>query len=264
MWESEHGPSGEAHAPAGASTGNDEINRIVKGGNYGWPTVAGDQTAPGMRNPVAHAPNSPAWAPGGLAIGPDRIMYAPFLAGTELRAFSISGDGIAGQATLFDGTYGRMRAATADRTHLWLTTSNNTNDEKVLRVPFDPASIAAPAATCASARRARKARRPADPRPAAQDRARRPVPPGQGPAVEAGAEAGQGVQATPARRGAARRAPVDHGRAPGDQAQAGACEGPGRQGHHPRRQARRRDDQAQPQEPSRSCARPRAARAGSS
>ena len=149
MWESEHGPSGEAHAPAGANTGNDEINRIVKGGNYGWPTVAGDQTAPGMRNPVAHAPNSPAWAPGGLAIGPDRIMYAPFLAGTELRAFRISGDGIAGQASLFDGTFGRMRAATADRTHLWLTTSNNTNDEKVLRVPFEQASITAPAATCA-------------------------------------------------------------------------------------------------------------------
>ena len=141
MWESEHGPSGEAYAPAGAKTGNDEINRIDKGADYGWPTVAGDQTAPGVRTPVAHASSSPAWAPGGLAFGPDRVMYAPFLAGTELRAFTTSGDTITGQASLFDGTFGRMRAATADATHLWLTTSNDTNNEKVVRVPFDPASI---------------------------------------------------------------------------------------------------------------------------
>ncbi|HEX5910524.1 MAG TPA: PQQ-dependent sugar dehydrogenase, partial [Thermoleophilaceae bacterium] len=55
MWESEHGPSGEAHAPAGMKTGNDEINRIEAGRDYGWPLVAGDQTAAGMTPPVAHA-----------------------------------------------------------------------------------------------------------------------------------------------------------------------------------------------------------------
>ena len=160
MWESEHGPSGEAHAPAGAKTGSDEINRIDKGANYGWPTIAGGQTAPGMRTPVAYAPTSPAWAPGGLAIGPDRVMYSPFLAGTELRAFTTSGDTVTGQASLFDGTFGRMRAATADRTHLWLTTSNDTNDEKVLRVPFDPATATAPAAACGSAAAAPAPARP--------------------------------------------------------------------------------------------------------
>ena len=93
MWESEHGPSGEAYAGQGGSaTGNDEINRIDRGANYGWPTIVGDQTAPGMRNPEAHASSSPAWAPGGLAFGPDRVMYVPFLAGRELRAFTTSGD----------------------------------------------------------------------------------------------------------------------------------------------------------------------------
>lgn len=143
MWESEHGPSGEAHAPAGAKTGNDEINRIDKGANYGWPTIAGDQTSPGMRTPVVHASSSPAWAPGGLAFGPDRVMYTPFLAGKELRAFTTAGDGISGQASLFAGTYGRLRAATADSRNLWLTTSNDTNDEKVLKLAFDPASIPA-------------------------------------------------------------------------------------------------------------------------
>ena len=142
MWESEHGPSGEAYAgQGGGATGNDEINRIVKGGNYGWPTVVGSQTAPGLRNPAAHAASSPAWAPGGLAFGPDRVMYVPFLAGKELRTVRTAGDAISGQASLFAGTYGRLRAATADSTHLWFTTSNDTNNEKVLRVAFDPASI---------------------------------------------------------------------------------------------------------------------------
>jgi len=41
IFESEHGPSGEFGHFA-----NDEINRIIKGGNYGWPKVIG---APGIR-----------------------------------------------------------------------------------------------------------------------------------------------------------------------------------------------------------------------
>jgi len=44
LFESEHGPSGESLLFA-----NDEINVIVKGGNYGWPKVVG---APGMKTYV--------------------------------------------------------------------------------------------------------------------------------------------------------------------------------------------------------------------
>ena len=44
MWESEHGPTGEAYF--GGKRYRDEVNRIVAGGNYGWPTVMGEETPP--------------------------------------------------------------------------------------------------------------------------------------------------------------------------------------------------------------------------
>ncbi len=41
LWASEHGPSG-----------NDEINVIQSGSNYGWPTIQGAGTASGMQTPI--------------------------------------------------------------------------------------------------------------------------------------------------------------------------------------------------------------------
>ncbi len=66
LWAIEHGPRG-----------GDEINRIHKGGNYGWPlvthginydgtTITPDTTAPGMIDPILH------WTP---SIAPCGYMY---------------------------------------------------------------------------------------------------------------------------------------------------------------------------------------------
>ena len=41
LWATEHGP-----------VGNDEINWIESGANYGWPKIQGAETMPGMRTPV--------------------------------------------------------------------------------------------------------------------------------------------------------------------------------------------------------------------
>ena len=159
MWQSEHGPSGEGYAgqspPAG---GHDEINRIDAGVNYGWPTIIGDQTSPGMRNPAVHSGPAPAWAPGGLAIGPDGRLYAPLLAGQRLTHFALAGEGLADQRNQFS-ELGRQRAATAANGFLYFTTDGA--DAELLRVPFDGAqapacpagsAIATPAPTAATPR----------------------------------------------------------------------------------------------------------------
>src|SRR5438128_1352407 len=54
LWESEHG-----------NTGNDEINIIERGLNYGWPRIEGSQTMPGMQPPITFY--SPAIAPSGAS-----------------------------------------------------------------------------------------------------------------------------------------------------------------------------------------------------
>ena len=147
MWESEHGPSGESYAGQNGPAGShDEINRIDRGADYGWPTIIGDQTSPGMRNPVVHAGNSsPAWAPGGLAIGPDGRLYAPLLAGQRLLHFSIAGDTLVDQQNQFS-ELGRQRVAAAANGFLYLTTDGT--GARLLRVPFDAAR--APACTPAA------------------------------------------------------------------------------------------------------------------
>ncbi len=78
MWETEHGPSGEAYTGSIPNRGSrDEINRIDKGANYGWPLIVGDETRQGMRSPVISSGDSTTWAPGGLTFGPDGRLYAP-------------------------------------------------------------------------------------------------------------------------------------------------------------------------------------------
>lgn len=65
MWASEHG-----------NVGNDEINRLQAGRNYGWPTIVGSQTRPDMETPVVLFESG--IAPSGLS----------FYSGTKIPALS--------------------------------------------------------------------------------------------------------------------------------------------------------------------------------
>ena len=104
MWESEHGPSRRVATPGRAAASRERRDQPHRqGANYGWPTIVGDETSPGMRKPVAHASSSPAWAPAAWPSGPTasctcRSWQAPSCARSPPRATRITS-----QASLFDG-----------------------------------------------------------------------------------------------------------------------------------------------------------------
>lgn len=116
LWETEHGPTGEQHGPqypgGNGQSGRDELNLIVRGGDYGWPTVSGPGAAPGTIAPVAVAGDRPPWAPGDVAVGGDGSLYAPFLAGTQLHRFDVRAGAVFDQATHL-ADLGRLRVAVA-------------------------------------------------------------------------------------------------------------------------------------------------------
>ncbi|MBI2957355.1 MAG: PQQ-dependent sugar dehydrogenase [Chloroflexi bacterium] len=60
LYATEHGPSGGAFG-----VGNDEVNYVERGRNYGWPLIQGDQSREGMVVPVKHSGRAETWAPSG-------------------------------------------------------------------------------------------------------------------------------------------------------------------------------------------------------
>ena len=60
-----HAVTGEPWGSEHGQTGNDEINRLQPGRNYGWPVIEADQTRAGMETPVLFF--SPSIAPSGAS-----------------------------------------------------------------------------------------------------------------------------------------------------------------------------------------------------
>jgi glucose/arabinose dehydrogenase len=121
----------------------DELNRVVKGGNHGWPEVEGRGAREGFVEPQVVWRTSEA-SPSGLAIVDD-VAYVAGLRGRRLWQVPLAG-GTAGRpvATL-DGDLGRLRTVEAapDGGGLWVTTSNTDGrgsaqdgDDRVVRVPL--------------------------------------------------------------------------------------------------------------------------------
>lgn len=127
----------------------DELNRVVAGGNYGWPEVTAEQSRAGTISPVLHSGVSKSWAPssatfvthGQLA---GRLLFTG-LKGEALYCVTFDPDDlrrIVALRELFTGRFGRLRSVTqAPDGAIYFTTSNGdglgkqpAGGEKLLRL----------------------------------------------------------------------------------------------------------------------------------
>ena len=132
LWSTEHGPF----------PGEDEINVIEKGANYGWPVITGGATQSGMKTPVLQSTTATTWAPSGCEIH-NGVLYFSALRGQALYAAHLSGATVSSIDRHFYQTYGRMRAVSVNNGLIYAATSNRDhnggpllqpNDDKVLRI----------------------------------------------------------------------------------------------------------------------------------
>lgn len=142
----EHGPDN-----------NDEVNRLVDGGDYGWPDVSGPSGGAG-------GTVDPIWASGPATIATSGVAFAAepqwsglrgalviaTLKDQSLRALPLTPDGATAAGpmeTLFDAElgHGRLRGVTpAADGGVWVTTSNGSGEDRILRVRPVPPTVPAP------------------------------------------------------------------------------------------------------------------------
>lgn len=139
---SEHGP--ENH---------DEVNVLRRGVNYGWPDARGPQTDGGRYEPAIWSSGSGGTvAPAGAVFvdAPGSPLHEAFVFATlkeaQIHVMQIADDdaGVAAEDVIFDGSWGRLRAATwGPDDALYVSTSNNdgrghasARDDRVIRIPL--------------------------------------------------------------------------------------------------------------------------------
>ncbi len=118
----------------------DEMNRIRKGHNYGWPVVEGGDGPGPFHDPFVTWPTSEC-SPSGIAIAGGRAWVGA-LRGQSLYGVRLNGPRARRKVRYFQGRFGRIRTVqTAPDGSLWITTSNrdgrNTpraTDDRVIRI----------------------------------------------------------------------------------------------------------------------------------
>lgn len=121
----------------------DELNLIIKGGNYGWPEVEGRSDNPRFINPKVTWPVAEC-SPSGLAITRSTAFMGA-LRGTRLWSIPLHGTTVGTPSAHFVGRFGRLRTVVnAPDGSLWVTTSNTdgngkpvAGDDRILRVVLD-------------------------------------------------------------------------------------------------------------------------------
>ena len=133
LWATEHGRSG-------LLSGFDELNRIEKGKNYGWPIVQGDETQQDMMLPVIHSGADDTWAPSALVVLDERIFFVG-LRGEALYEYNTETKVLKEQ---FKNQFGRLRTIAYRDDFLYIGTSNRDGrgspyetDDRILKVRVD-------------------------------------------------------------------------------------------------------------------------------
>lgn len=118
----------------------DELNRIVKGRNYGWPRVEGKDGPGGYFDPLAQW-DTDECSPSGVAVLAGRAWLGA-LQGQCVWSVRLTGPNKGRKRRYFTGRFGRIRTVVKapDKT-LWITTSNRDgratpgpNDDRIIKV----------------------------------------------------------------------------------------------------------------------------------
>lgn len=149
-WDEEGGLWSTEHGRSGRTSGFDEVNRVVAGGDYGWPTFQGDAEGEGVTGPVLHSGPDDTWAPSGAAWLAGSLFFGG-LRGEALYEMRPGAEGPTLRVHFF-GELGRVRQVRVGPDgHLWILTNNRDGrgrprpgDDRLLRV--DPAALARAAA----------------------------------------------------------------------------------------------------------------------
>jgi glucose/arabinose dehydrogenase len=125
LWSTEHGPDTQ-----------DELNLIVKGGNYGWPACRGTDACPNVENYHAakaqYDRNDTVATSDLIFTDADHILFVTLKTGRLYRV-TLDGDKVAKSEILIDDKYGRLRSiAKGPDGAIYVSTDNG--DDTILRL----------------------------------------------------------------------------------------------------------------------------------
>jgi len=134
------GPRGVLWSSEFGDRSKDELNRIQRGANYGWPRVEGKDGRGGFHDPLAQW-DTEVCSPSGIAVLGGRAWLGA-LRGECVYSVVLAGPRRGRKARYFTGRFGRIRAVgAAPDGSLWVGTSNRDGraapgprDDRILRV----------------------------------------------------------------------------------------------------------------------------------
>jgi glucose/arabinose dehydrogenase len=144
-----HPTSGDLWAVEHGAVGNDEVNAIRAGLNFGWPRIEGSATLPGMETPATFY--NPAIAPSGASFYrgqrlPQFVnnLFVATLRGAHLLRLTVDNSTrrVTAQERLLEGTFGRLRdVVSGPDGYVYFCTNNRdgrgaatSGDDRVLRI----------------------------------------------------------------------------------------------------------------------------------